>query len=119
MPRTAAATIIPPTPPTTSNSINLMIVMYTWPTTSTTTVNLLVPSNMPNTMGIPSTPKPQTFKSWPRPYTPATFTDWSSDDNCDRTKRERENKKGPRKRKETVGRRKQTEKRRECHTMHT
>ena len=85
-PRTTAATIITPTLCTTFNPINPVIMMSVWSTTSTTTVNLSVPSNPPNIMERPSTPKPQTFKSWPRPYTLAPFTDWSSDDNCNRTK---------------------------------
>ena len=85
-PRTNAATTVTPTSPTTSNSINPVIVMSTWPTTSTFTANLFVPSNPPNTMGIPSTPNPRTSKSWPRPYTQAPFSGWSSDDNCNGTK---------------------------------
>ena len=85
-PRTAAATIITPTPPTTSNSMNLVVVTSMWPTTSTIMVNLFVPPKLPNAMGIPNTPKLQTSRSLPRPYTPAPFTDWSSDDNCNGTK---------------------------------
>ena len=85
-PRTAATTIIIPTLPTTSNSINPVIVMSTWPTNSSTTTNLFVSSYSSKTLRSPNVPKPQTFnqtpRSWPRPHTPAPFTDWSSDDNC-------------------------------------
>ena len=120
VPRTTTATIITPTLPTTSKPINPVIVMSMWPTTSTTMASLFVPSNQLNTIGIPSTPKPQIFKSLLRPYAPAPFTDWSSDDNYDGTKqkRERENKQSSKKRVEMIGRRKLKEKR-ECHPTHT
>ena len=78
-----------------STMSNPAIATTTWPSTTSTTANFFV-LNLPNTLRSPKTPKPQrpnqTPRLWPRPYTPAPFTDWSSDDNCNKTS-QRENEK--------------------------
>ena len=70
-------------------------------TATTAMANLLVPSKLPSTLNIPIVPKPQassqTSKSWPRPYTPVALSslvhsDWSSEEDWDGTKEEREDK---------------------------
>ena len=69
----------------------------TWPTTTTTTtmVNLSLPTNPPSTLNIPTVPKPPApshpSKTWERPYTPVPLSspvhsDWSSEEDWDGTK---------------------------------
>ena len=93
-------------PPSMSNPA---IATTTCPSTTSTTVNLFV-SNPSNTLRTPHIPNPrianQTPRSWPRPYMPAPFTDWSSED-ClieQTEKREREEKQGSEKGMKAIGR---------------
>ena len=57
--------------PTLSNSTALVPATSVWPTRSSTTVNLFVPSNLSNILRITNMPNPQTSsqtpKLWPRP----------------------------------------------------
>ena len=66
--------------------------MSMWPTNITTMASLFVLSNPLNTMGIPSTPKPQYMNIMAKALHPAPFTDWSSDDNCKGTKQKEKEK---------------------------
>ena len=65
---------------------NQAMATTTWPSTTSTTVNLFV-SNSSHSLRTPHVPNPQIPNQTPRswPYMPAPFTDWSSEDICNRT----------------------------------
>ena len=105
-------------------------VVCTWPTNTTTTVNLSVPTKLPSTLNVPTVPKPQsssqTSKWWPRPYTAVPLlspvhSGWSSEEDWDGNKqKEREARQNHQRTTEKKSRGEKKEKgERECPTVFT